>query len=79
MLGSATVIDIQVFVDCTALKSVVLSKGVTAIDNNAFKNCAAITDVYYMGSESEWENITVGVYGNTTVTGATKHYNYVLQ
>ena len=33
----------------------------TSIDKFAFYKCNSLTDVYYNGSEAEWDNISIGV------------------
>ena len=49
---------------------------VTSIGNDAFYNCDSLTDVYYTGSESEWKALSIES-GNSPLTNATIHYNYV--
>lgn len=65
-----------VFVGCDALKSIVIPKSVTSIGPMAFNWCFGLTDVYYEGTEEEWNNIAVGS-DNIYLTIATIHYNYV--
>lgn len=57
------------------LTEVVISASVTEIDDSAFQTCDAITDVYYTGTEDQWNSITVGTY-NDSLLNATIHYNY---
>ena len=64
------------FYRCTSLTSVVIGDGVTSIGDYAFGYCTSLKDVYYTGSEEQWNNITIGS-GNSYLTGATKHFNYV--
>jgi thiol-disulfide isomerase/thioredoxin len=68
-------IDSQAFCYCPALTTLIIPKSVTTIGDYAFTESPAITDVYYVGTEEEWENITVGML-NESFTGATIHYNY---
>lgn len=50
------------FYGCLSIKSVHIPKSVKFIDSQAFGYCRNITDVYYDGTEEEWENIQIGVY-----------------
>jgi hypothetical protein len=49
---------------------------VTSIGRDAFALCESLTDVYYTGSQAEWQNITI-VYGIFYETRATIHFNYI--
>lgn len=49
----------QAFASCEKLFAVTIGSGVTEVARETFKNCNAITEVYYMGTEEEWENVTV--------------------
>ena len=71
-----TIIDKDMFKGCTALTSVKIGNGVTSIGYAAFYNCDTLTDVYYTGSEEEWQEIKIGS-DNDYLTDATIHYNYV--
>ncbi len=58
------------------IESVVIPLGVKKINDYAFYGCTALTDVYYAGSESDWEYISVG-YDNEPLLNATIHYDYI--
>ena len=68
-----TSIDDYSFDNCTKLTSVSIPKSVTTIGTDAFYNCSNIKDVYYGGTENDWEDIDVG-YLSTPLTKATMHY-----
>ena len=70
---SVTCIGNGAFEDCSSLTSVTLGDSVTSIGNSAFDYCSSLTDVYYHGTEEEWNTISIGS-NNTPLTGATKHY-----
>ena len=60
----------------SSLTSVIIGNRVTSINIYAFYGCDSLTDVYYTGTKEEWSAINIGV-GNTNLTGATIHYNWV--
>ena len=62
------------FSGCTSLLEVTLPKSVKTIGDYAFESCTNLSDVYYFGSEKEWDNITIG-YHNSNLTNATIHFN----
>lgn len=71
-----TSIDTDAFYNCTNLKSITIGNSVASIGSNAFYNCIDLTDIYYTGSEEEWATIKIYT-GNSYLTNATIHYNYV--
>ena len=74
ILEGVTSIGISAFYDCSSLTSVTIPKSVTSIGDYAFYNCDNLKDVYYLGTEEEWKNISIGQY-NYYLTRATIHYN----
>ncbi|MCI5604871.1 MAG: leucine-rich repeat domain-containing protein [Clostridia bacterium] len=74
ILDSVTSIGNSAFSKCSSLKSVVIPDSVIGIGYDAFWKCSSLTDVYYGGSEDEWEAINIDS-GNTPLTNATIHYN----
>ena len=68
----------NVFNNCTSLTTVTIPNGVTSINYNAFRDCSSLTDVYYAGTEEEWNSISIDEYGNDSLGNATIHYNTVL-
>ena len=73
---SVTSIGNRAFYGCTGLTSIEIGDSVTSIGENAFYNCTGLTDVYYTGTEAEWEKISIDN-DNEYLTNATIHYNYV--
>lgn len=69
-----TGIPIRLFGYCDNLESVVIPKEVKAIAVQAFFSCNNLTDVYYAGSESDWNAITIHS-DNKDLTSATIHYS----
>ncbi len=56
------------------IESIEIPTSVTSIGDYAFDGCRSITDVYYQGTEEEWNKIDIGT-NNTYLTSATIHYN----
>lgn len=61
---------------CSSLTSVELPKEVTRINDYAFDSCGELTDVYYSGTEKQWNNIIIGS-NNEDLTNANIHFNYI--
>ena len=55
-----------------------IPSGVTTIERSAFYDCSDVTDIYYEGSEGEWNNIRIDA-NNFEWSKPTVHYNYVAQ
>ena len=55
--GSVTKIGRDAFYGCTGLTSVTIPESVTEIYLRAFDNCTSLTDVFYLGSEEQWEEV----------------------
>ena len=75
-----TAIPTGMFISCSALKSVSIPAGVTAIPADVFHNCDALTDVYYGGSQAQWQAVSIDNSrgGNKSLLNAAVHYNSTL-
>ncbi len=62
------------FYNCDSLTSVTIGSSVTSIGDSAFEFCDSLTKVYYRGSRSDKNNITIGSY-NGDLTSASWYYN----
>lgn len=75
---SVTEIEERSFGSCDDLSCLFLPKSVKLIDPKAFERCQKLTDIYYEGSEEEWNKITF--YSNNSQTinfkNSTKNYNF---
>lgn len=72
---NVTVINERLFGDCSNLKCVALSFNVTNINEKAFQFCDSLTDVYYGGTEKDWENIKIKEGANDELLTVAIHYN----
>ena len=54
-----TSIGMGAFYYCPRLASVKIPASVTFVGDNAFYNCYALTDIYYAGTQAQWEQIEV--------------------
>ncbi len=70
---SVTTISDFAFFDCYSLTSVTIPDSVTTISDFAFFGCNSLTDVYYGGTEEEWNNISIGS-ANEDLLGATINF-----
>ena len=74
--NGVTTIETNAF-DLSGLKSIVIPTSVTTIGKWAFASCKSLKDVYYCGTEEQWNAIDVDAYYNGyLVNTATKHFNY---
>ena len=55
-----------------ALKEVAIPESVTEIKKNAFWSCNKLTDVYYAGTQAQWDEIEIQT-GNSSILNATLH------
>ncbi|MBR6729262.1 MAG: leucine-rich repeat domain-containing protein [Clostridia bacterium] len=69
-----TSIGNDMFSYCKNLKSVTIPYNIKTIGTNAFRNCYSLTDVYYAGSQNDWETISIGS-NNDALANATIRYN----
>ena len=62
------------FYSCKNLASVTIPATVTDISAKAFYGCSGLTDVYFRGTEDQWNRIIVGE-ENDALYGATIHFD----
>lgn len=75
ILPGVETIGFDVFDGCTKLQSITIPDSVTAIDVYTFCYCTQLKDVYYTGTENQWNAITVKPTGNEPLFEATLHCN----
>lgn len=72
-LGSGlTSVGDYTFAYCTALNSVTIPDSITSIGSYSFAYCEALADVYFAGSECQWESVSIDE-GNAYLTAAELH------
>lgn len=69
-----TAIRKNTFSGCTMLERVEIPTSMTEIDETAFAGCITLTDIYYLGTEEQWNDIITDT-SNKYLTNATIHYN----
>ena len=57
-----------------AIESIVIPTSVIEIDDGAFNLCNNLTNIYYAGSQQQWNNIDG--HANAEKSGRTITYNY---
>ena len=63
------------FSNCHLMQKIEIPASVKSIEQSAFYNCRSLTDVFFAGSEEDWQNITVGN-NNDSLKNANIHFNY---
>lgn len=71
--GLITISD-YAFQMCAHLATVYIPNSVTSIGVACFAECSSLTDIYYTGTQAEWEQISIGQ--DAIPAGATIHYEY---
>ena len=59
---------------CKNITSITIPINVAKVETSAFLECINLGDVYYTGTEAQWNNITIDTY-NSDLLNATIHYN----
>ncbi len=65
----------EAFRECGNLQSVIIGKGAANIEKDAFAKCYNLFNVYYMGTEEQWDQIIIGS-NNSSLLNATIHFNH---
>ena len=71
--NSLTFMMYGMFSKCTGLERISFPNGMTEIGPIIFTDCNALTDVYYHGTQAEWDAIKWYEEGNETALAATLH------
>ena len=70
--NNVTKIGSSTFYECTSLAEITIPGSVKEIGSNAFSQCSSLKDVYYCGTEAQW-NLIKGIKDQSLYT-ATIHY-----
>ena len=69
-----TVIQLNVFRGASGIQRVALSKNLKGVLGNAFDGCTNLKEVFYAGSEAEWNALPIAT-GNDPLKNATIYFN----
>ena len=69
-------IGYRAFYGCKNLTDIVIPRNLMEIGQEAFENCNHLSNVYFRGSESYWNAISINA-NNSCLINSTIHYNYV--
>ncbi len=65
------------FYNCTNLTAIGLPATLTEIEDDVFRGCSSLKDLYYAGTAEQWASVIIGS-GNESVSNATMHYESVI-
>ena len=72
--AGVTIIGSSAFYNCSSLTSVSIPESVTSIIDQAFYGCSGLQHIYYSGTNTQWNTISVG-WGNSPISSAAIHFN----
>ena len=75
--GSVTSIGDDGFYACQGLTAIVIPDSVTSFGISVFGSCTKLTDIYFTGTESEWNAIYKDPSWDSGTPDYTLHFNYV--
>lgn len=73
--GDLETIEPFAFNNCNQMESLTIPAGVTTIGDGAFNFCESLTDIYYQGTEEQWNAVSISEEYNDPLKNATVHFN----
>ena len=70
-----TEINPGVFQNCAKLASIIIPSGVKTIGENAFLNCSALNQIFFKGTETDWNQISIHESNDTLETATVYYYS----
>ena len=67
-MSSVELIGGSAFYDCPVLKEITIGNSLKVIENGAFDDCKKLTYIYFMGTQEEWDNISIGRFNDEMET-----------
>lgn len=71
--AEVTVVPTEAFFGCSSLESITIPKNVSHINERAFDGCTALKKVDYLGSDTDWSQVTKET-GNNVLDNAEKSF-----
>lgn len=72
--SNVNVIEKFALLGCENLTTVTIPNSISNIDTSAFNVCDSLTNIYYNGTEEQWNKINISAKGNDSLKNATKIY-----
>ena len=72
--NGVTIIDNDAFWSCESLTSVTIPATVETIGYDAFYSCSSLSEIYYTGTQTQWEHIAMGL-GNEQLLSVNMYFN----
>lgn len=69
-----TSIGSNTFSFCSSLKFITIPYSVTSIGDSAFSDCSSLQDIYYTGTQKQWDSISIDPRNSGALQTATIHY-----
>jgi hypothetical protein len=63
----------RAFLNCSSLTNLILPKSITNIGDFAFYDCSQVKNIYYRGTATDWQGISIGSF-NACLISANRYY-----